>query len=60
LDAEVLCAGVEPIDLGVGCVGDQGDLADVVVFGELHPRRDGRRVLLHRNDLDAYIEGREG
>jgi len=25
---------------------------------QLHPRRDGRRVLLRRDDLDAYIEQR--
>ena len=31
---------------------------DLIALGKLHPRRDGRRVLLHRDDLDAYIEGR--
>jgi excisionase family DNA binding protein len=31
---------------------------DLIALGKLHPRRDGRRVLLHRGDLDAYIEGR--
>jgi excisionase family DNA binding protein len=33
---------------------------DLIALGKLHPRRDGRRVLLHRDDLDAYIEGSEG
>lgn len=31
---------------------------DLIALGKLHPRRDGRRVLLHRDDLDAYIKGR--
>lgn len=31
---------------------------DLIALGKLCPRRDGRRVLLHRDDLDAYIEGR--
>ena len=31
---------------------------DLIALGKLHPRRDGRRVLLHRDDIDAYIEGR--
>ncbi|HEX4115887.1 MAG TPA: helix-turn-helix domain-containing protein [Solirubrobacteraceae bacterium] len=31
---------------------------DLIALGKLNPRRDGRRVLLHRDDLDAYIEGR--
>jgi hypothetical protein len=35
-----------------------GDDDQIVPLGKLHPRRDGRRVLLHRDDLDAYIEGR--
>ena len=30
---------------------------DLIALGKLHPCRDGRRVLLHRDDLDAYIEG---
>jgi excisionase family DNA binding protein len=30
---------------------------DLIALGKLHPRRDGRRVLLHHDDLDAYIEG---
>jgi len=31
---------------------------DLIALGKLHPRRDGRRILLHRDDLDAYVEGR--
>ncbi len=31
---------------------------DLIALGKLHPRRDGRRVLLHRDDLDSYVEGR--
>lgn len=33
---------------------------DLIALGKLHPRRDGRRVLLNRDDLDAYVEGRAG
>lgn len=33
---------------------------DLIALGKLHPRRDGRRVLLRRDDLDAYIEGHVG
>jgi excisionase family DNA binding protein len=33
---------------------------DLIALGKLHPRRDGRRVLLHRDDLDAYVEGHSG
>ncbi len=33
---------------------------DLIALGKLHPRRDGRRVLLHCDDLDAYVEGRAG
>lgn len=29
---------------------------DLIALGKLSPRRDGRRVLLHRDDLDAYLE----
>ncbi len=29
---------------------------DLIALGKLKPRRDGRRVLLHRGDLDAYLE----
>ncbi|MGC2374886.1 MAG: helix-turn-helix domain-containing protein [Solirubrobacteraceae bacterium] len=31
---------------------------DLISLGKLRPRRDGRRVLLHRDDLDSYVEGR--
>jgi excisionase family DNA binding protein len=31
---------------------------DLIALGKLHPRRDGRRVLLHRDDLDSYLEER--
>jgi excisionase family DNA binding protein len=31
---------------------------DLIALGKLRPRRDGRRVLLHQKDLDAYIEER--
>ena len=31
---------------------------DLIALGKLHPHRDGRRVLLHRDDLDAYVEER--
>ncbi|HEX4838589.1 MAG TPA: helix-turn-helix domain-containing protein [Solirubrobacteraceae bacterium] len=30
---------------------------DLIALGKLQPRRDGRRVLLRRDDLDAYVEG---
>ncbi len=30
---------------------------DLVQRGQLHPRRDGRRLLFKRSDLAAYIEG---
>ncbi|HEY3946089.1 MAG TPA: helix-turn-helix domain-containing protein [Solirubrobacteraceae bacterium] len=33
---------------------------DLIALGKLHPRRDGRRVLLHRDELDGYVEGRAG
>jgi excisionase family DNA binding protein len=33
-------------------------LHDLAQLGRLTPRRDGRRLLFHRNDLDAYLEGR--
>jgi excisionase family DNA binding protein len=29
---------------------------DLVQLGKLHPRRDGRRLLFRRDDLDAYLE----
>jgi excisionase family DNA binding protein len=31
---------------------------DLIAVGKLTPRRDGRRVLLHRDELDEYVEGR--
>jgi hypothetical protein len=37
LRAEVLGAGVEPVDLLVGGVGDQRDLADIAPFGKGGP-----------------------
>jgi excisionase family DNA binding protein len=30
---------------------------DLIALGKLHPSLDGRRVLLHRDDLDAYLQG---
>lgn len=33
---------------------------DLIALGKLQPRRGGRRVLLHRDELDAYVEGRLG
>ena len=33
---------------------------DLVHDGRLHPRRDGRRLLFHRDDLDAYLAGNGG
>jgi len=29
---------------------------DLVALGKLTPRRDGRRLLFRREDLDAYLE----
>jgi excisionase family DNA binding protein len=34
-----------------------GRIHDLVALGKLTPRRDGRRLLFRRNDLDAYLEG---
>ena len=31
-------------------------LYDLVQLRKLEPRRDGRRLLFRRNDLDAYLE----
>jgi excisionase family DNA binding protein len=31
-------------------------LYDLVQLGKLEPRRDGRRLLFKRTDLDAYLE----
>jgi excisionase family DNA binding protein len=33
-----------------------GRLYDLVQLGKLSARRDGRRLLFRRSDLDAYIE----
>jgi excisionase family DNA binding protein len=33
---------------------------DLVHAGRLVPRRDGRRLLFHRDDLDAYLSGPQG
>jgi excisionase family DNA binding protein len=30
---------------------------DLVHSGGLQPRRDGRRLLFHKDDLDRYLEG---
>lgn len=30
---------------------------DLVGLGRLRPRRDGRRLLFRRDELDAYVEG---
>ena len=36
----------------------RGRLYDLVQLGLLEPRRDGRRLLFRRSDLDAYLEAR--
>jgi hypothetical protein len=33
-----------------------GRIHDLVALGKLIPRRDGRRLLFARRDLDAYLE----
>jgi len=33
-----------------------GRIHDLVALGKLTPRRDGRRLLFARRDLDAYLE----
>jgi excisionase family DNA binding protein len=33
-----------------------GRVHDLVALGKLTPRRDGRRLLFRRDDLDAYLE----
>lgn len=33
-----------------------GRIHDLVQLGKLAPRRDGRRLLFRRDDLDAYLE----
>lgn len=35
-----------------------GRIHDLVQLGKLEPRRDGRRLLFHRDNLDAYLNGR--
>jgi excisionase family DNA binding protein len=34
----------------------RGRVYDLVQLGKLEPRRDGRRLLFRRADLDAYLE----
>jgi excisionase family DNA binding protein len=34
-----------------------GRIHDLVQLGKLTPRRDGRRLLFRRSDLDGYLEG---
>ena len=34
-----------------------GRVHDLVQLGRLQPRRDGRRLLFRRSDLDDYLEG---
>jgi excisionase family DNA binding protein len=34
-----------------------GRIHDLVALAKLTPRRDGRRLLFRRDDLDAYLEG---
>ncbi len=36
----------------------RGRLYDLVQLGKLEPRRDGRRLLFRREELDAYLERR--
>jgi excisionase family DNA binding protein len=36
-----------------------GRIHDLVGLRKLTPRRDGRRLLFHRADLDRYLEGGE-
>jgi excisionase family DNA binding protein len=38
----------------LACTRDR--LYDLVQVGKLSPRRDGRRLLFRRADLDAYLE----
>ena len=38
----------------IACGRDR--LYDLVQLGKLEPRRDGRRLLFRRCDLDAYLE----
>ena len=34
-----------------------GRVHDLVQLGRLQPRRDGRRLLFRRDELDRYLEG---
>jgi excisionase family DNA binding protein len=34
----------------------RGRIYDLIALKKLEPHRDGRRVLLRRDDLDAYLE----
>jgi excisionase family DNA binding protein len=34
----------------------KGRVHDLVQLGKLTPRRDGTRLLFHRDELDAYVE----
>jgi excisionase family DNA binding protein len=34
----------------------RGRLYDLVQLGKLNPRRDGRRLVFRRDDLDDYLE----
>lgn len=38
----------------LACTRDR--LYDLAQLGKLEPRRDGRRLLFRRTDLDAYVE----
>jgi excisionase family DNA binding protein len=35
----------------------RGRIHDLVQLGRLQPRRDGRRLLFRRDELDRYLEG---
>ena len=39
----------------LGC--PRSRIHDLVALRRLEPRRDGRRLLFRRSDLDAYLEG---
>ena len=39
----------------LGC--PRSRIHDLVQLGKLEPRRDGRRLLFRREELDAYLEG---
>lgn len=40
----------------LGC--PRSRIHDLVQLGKLEPRRDGRRLLFRREELDAYLEAR--